>query len=47
MTYGTRAASMHQPDSLDGLVAGRVQTFRGWRLVPRSLLGDGPRWIFP
>jgi len=37
----------HQPDSLDDLVAGRVQTSRGWRLAPRSLLGEGPRWIFP
>lgn len=34
-------------DSLDGLVAGRIQTSRGWRLAPRSLLGEGPRWIFP
>ena len=36
-----------RPDSLDGLVAGRIQTSRGWRLAPRSLLGEGPRWIFP
>jgi len=39
--YGLR------PDSLDSLVAGRIQTSRGWRLAPRSLLGEGPRWIFP
>lgn len=36
-----------KPDALDGLVAGRIQTSRGWRLAPRSLLGEGPRWIFP
>lgn len=36
-----------RPDSLDGLVAGCIQTSRGWRLAPRSLLGEGPRWIFP
>lgn len=36
-----------RPDSLDGLVAGRIQTSRGWRLAPRSLLGESPRWIFP
>lgn len=36
-----------RPDSLDGLVAGRIQTSRGWRLAPRSLLGEGARWIFP
>lgn len=34
-------------DSLDGLVAGRIQTSRGWRLAPRSVLGEGQRWIFP
>ena len=34
-------------DSLDSLVAGRIQTSRGWRLAPRSMLGEGPRWIFP
>lgn len=34
-------------DSLDSLVAGRIQTSRGWRLAPRSLLGEGPRWLFP
>lgn len=39
--YGLR------PDSLDGLVAGRIQTSRGWRLAPRSVLGEGSRWIFP
>lgn len=39
--YGLR------PTSLDGLVAGRIQTSQGWRLAPRSLLGEGPRWIFP
>lgn len=26
-----------RPDSLDSLVAGRIQTSRGWRLAPRSL----------
>lgn len=36
-----------RPDSLDSLVAGRIQSSRGWRLAPRSLLGAGPRWIFP
>lgn len=36
-----------RPDSLDSLVAGRVQTSRGWRLAPRPLLGESPRWIFP
>lgn len=36
-----------RPTSLDGLVAGRIQTSQGWRLAPRSLLGGGPRWIFP
>ena len=36
-----------RPTSLDGLVAGRIQTSRGWRLAPRSLLGEGPQWIFP
>ena len=35
------------PTSLDGLVAGRIQTSRGWRLAPRSLLGESPRWAFP
>jgi len=34
-------------DSLDSLVAGRIQTSRGWRLAPRSLLGESPRWAFP
>ena len=32
-----------RPDSLDSFVAGRIQTFRGWRLAPRNLLGDSPR----
>ncbi|WP_341809506.1 hypothetical protein WMO32_05545 [Xanthomonas oryzae pv. oryzicola] len=35
------------PTSLDGLAAGRIQTSRGWRMAPRSLLGESPRWIFP
>ncbi len=35
------------PTSLDGLVAVRIQTSQGWRLAPRSLLGESPRWIFP
>lgn len=34
-------------DSLDGLMAGRIQISRGRRLAPRSLLGESPRWIFP
>lgn len=29
------------PDSLDGLVAGRIRTFLGCRLAPWSLLGEG------
>lgn len=36
-----------KPDALDSLVAGRIQTSRGWRLAPRSLLGKGPMWAFP
>ena len=36
-----------RPDSLDGLVAVCIQNFRGWRLAPRSILGENPRWIFP
>lgn len=40
---GTRPAAT----SLDGLAAGRIQTSRGWRMAPRSLLGESPRWIFP
>lgn len=36
-----------RPDSLDGLVVGRIQTSGGWRLAPRSLLGAEPQWIFP
>ncbi|WP_277380839.1 hypothetical protein [Stenotrophomonas maltophilia] len=36
-----------RPDSLDGLVAGRIQTFRDCRLAPRNLLGKGPGCIFP
>lgn len=36
-----------RPDLLDGLVAGRIQTSQGWRLTPRSLLGESPRRIFP
>lgn len=36
-----------KPESLDSLVAGRIQTSQGWRLAPRSLLGESPRWIFP
>lgn len=30
-------------DSLDSLVAWRLQISRGWRLVPRSLLGESSR----
>ena len=33
--------------ALDDLAAGRSKTSRGWRLAPRSLLGEAPRWIFP
>ena len=36
-----------RPDSLDSLVAGRIQTSRGWQLAPRSLLRRSPRWAFP
>ena len=36
-----------KPHALDSLVAGRIQTSRGWRLAPRSLLGESPRWLFP
>ncbi len=36
-----------RPELLESLVAGRIQTSRGWQLAPRSLLGEGPRWIFP
>lgn len=36
-----------KPESLDSLVAGRIQTSQGWRLAPRSLLGKNPTWIFP
>lgn len=36
-----------RPDSLNGLVAGRIQTSRGWPLAPRSLLSESPRRIFP
>lgn len=35
-----------RPDSLDGLVAGRIKICRGWRLAPRSLLGESPTWSF-
>jgi hypothetical protein len=35
------------PALLDSLVAGCIQTSWGWRLAPRSLLGESPRWIFP
>lgn len=33
--------------ALDDLAAGRSKTSRGWRLAPRSLLGEAPRWIYP
>lgn len=33
--------------ALDDLAAERSKTSRGWRLAPRSLLGEAPRWIFP
>lgn len=33
--------------ALDRFVAGRLQASWGWRLVPRSLLGERLRWIFP
>ncbi len=36
-----------RPTSLDGLVAGRIQTSHGWRLAPRWLLGEGPQRAFP
>lgn len=36
-----------KPDALDCLVSGCTRTSRGWRLAPRSLLGEAPRWIFP
>ena len=42
-----RAEQGLRPDSLDGLVAGRIQTSRGWRLAPRSLLGEAPKGAFP
>jgi hypothetical protein len=32
--------------ALDDLVAGRIQTSRGWRIAPCALLSDGPRWKF-
>jgi hypothetical protein len=41
----TRSRRTHLP--LDGLVAGRIQTSRGWRLAPRFSLGEAPRWAFP
>ncbi len=42
-----RAEQGLRPNSLDSLVAGRIQTSGGWRLAPRSLLGAEPQWIFP
>ena len=36
-----------KPHALDDLVAGRVQTSRGWRIAPSALLSGGPQWIFP
>ncbi len=36
-----------RPDSPDGLAAGRIRASQGWRLSPRSLLGEGARRIFP
>lgn len=32
-----------RPDSLNGLLAGRIQTSWGWRMAPQSLLGESPR----
>jgi hypothetical protein len=34
-----------KPDALSSLLC-HSQTSRGWRLAPRSLLGEGLRWIF-
>ncbi|KTF37966.1 hypothetical protein [Xanthomonas vesicatoria] len=33
-------------NSLDGLLAGRIETSRSWRLALRSLLGKGLRCFF-
>ncbi|MBV6791759.1 hypothetical protein P2C08_09055 [Xanthomonas perforans] len=33
-------------NSLDGLLAGRIETSWSWRLALRSLLGKGLRWFF-
>ena len=34
-------------DGLDAVVAGRTIATRGWMLIPKPRMPDGPRWIFP
>ncbi|MEA9578107.1 hypothetical protein VC218_03980 [Xanthomonas nasturtii] len=34
-------------DGLDAVVAGRITTTRGWAMIARLRMPDGPRWIFP
>jgi len=36
-----------KPDGLDAVVAGRIKTTRGWALIPKPRMPEGPRWIFP
>ena len=48
--YRERARGFHRDERTyrwQHIVSGRIQTSQGWRLAPRSLLGEGPRWTFP
>ena len=33
--------------AIAAMLAGTKKTVRGWRVLPLSLLGEAPRWIFP
>lgn len=36
-----------EDESLDSLVAGRIKASQGWKLAPRPLLSEAPRWALP